>query len=154
MYITRPVSEQPLVCNMLTDVTLVSSILGFHYGYIPQIPEPTVGKYFADVEDASKLLWVPYPLTGDGVAYKKKETLSALCELSQLFRRLLRHNKADDMADGSPEDICKRVEIYRELFDLKLHYPFISTDLADSAACIYTLVSVYKLSHWCFSDSY
>jgi hypothetical protein len=111
-----------------------------------------VWKYFADVGDASELVWVPYPLTGDGVAYKKKETLSALCELSQLFRRLLQHNKADDMTDGSPEDITIRVEIYRELFDLKMRYPVISTDLADSAACIYTLVSVYKLSFRCSSD--
>jgi hypothetical protein len=112
---------------------------------------PAVGKYFADATDGSE--WVPYPLTGNGIAFKKKETLLALCELSRLFRRLLQHNKAEDTTDGGSEDISIRVEIYQELLDLKVRNPVISTDLTDSAACVYTLVSVQNLSWTYFSDS-
>lgn len=101
---------------------------------------PTEGQSVADAGDTSG--WVPYPLSGDGIAFQKKETFLALCELSQLFRRLLQHNKAEYMIDGSSEDISKRVEIYQELLDLKARNPVISADLADSAACVYTLVSV------------
>lgn len=107
---------------------------------------PTAGKYFADPEDASELSWVPYPLTGDGIAFKTQETLLALCELSQLFRRLLQHNKAGDISDGSAQDVRVRVQIYQELLDLRARNPVIPSDLTDSAACVYTLVSVHILS--------
>lgn len=107
---------------------------------------PAVGKYFAHPEDEPELSWVPYPLTGDGIAYQTKESLLALCELSQLFRRLLEHNKAGDMGDGSSEDVSVRSQIYQELLDLKARNPVIPSDLTDSAACLYTLVSVPSLS--------
>jgi hypothetical protein len=95
--------------------------------------------FLADEEDISEPLWVPYPLTSDGIPFKKKETLLTLCELSQLFRRLLHHNKAEDMADGSHEDISIRVGIYRDLLDLKASSPIICDDLTDSPAHTYTL---------------
>jgi hypothetical protein len=76
---------------------------------------------------------------------QKKETLLALCELSQLFRRLLHHNKVEDMTDGSPEDINIRVEIYQELLDLKVRSPIITNDLTDSAAHSHTLKLVHNL---------
>jgi hypothetical protein len=119
-------------------------MLGFHYGYIPQIPKPAMQKVWVDEEDVSESLWVPYPLTSDGISFKKKETFLALCELSQLFRRLLHHNKAEDVADGSHEDISIRVGIYRELLDLKARSPLICDDLTDSPAHTYTLTLVHK----------
>ena len=101
-------------------------------------------KFLGDEEDVSEPLWVPYPLTSDGIPFKKKETLLALCELSQLFRRLLHHNKAEDMADGSHEDISVRVGIYRELLDLKATSPIICDGLTGSSAHTYTLASVHR----------
>jgi hypothetical protein len=101
-------------------------------------------KFLADEEDASELLWVPYPLASDGIPFKKKETLLALCELSRLFRRLLRHNKAQDMADGSHEDISIRAGIYQELLDLKASSHIICDDLTDSPAHTYTLTLVHS----------
>jgi hypothetical protein len=94
---------------------------------------------WADEEGVSESFWVPYPLTSDGIPCKKKETLLALGELSQLFRRLLHHNKAEDVADGSHEDINTRVKIYRELLDLKASQPLLCDDLTDSPAHTYTL---------------
>jgi hypothetical protein len=110
-------------------------------------------EFLADEEDVSEPLWVPYPLASDGIPFKKKETLLALCELSQLFRRLLHHNKADDMADGSHEDISVRVGIYRELLDLKAASPVICSNLADSPAHTYTLTLVHSPSRALPSDS-
>jgi hypothetical protein len=107
-------------------------------------------KFLGDEEDASEPLWVPYPLTSDGIPFKKKETLLALCKLSQLFRRLLRHNKAEDMADGSHEDIGIRVGIYRELLDLKATSPIICDGLTDSPAHTYTLTLVHTFSDIAF----
>lgn len=103
-------------------------------------------KVWVDEEDVSESLWVPYPLTSDGIPFKKKETFLALCELSQLFRRLLHHNKAEDMADGSHEDINIRVGIYRELLDLKASSPLICDDSTDSPAHTYTLMLVHHPS--------
>ena len=100
-------------------------------------------KFLADEEDVSELLWVPYPLTRDGIPFKKKETLLALCELSRLFRRLLRHNKVEDIADGSHEDISIRVGIYQELLDLKASNQIICDDLTGSPAHTYTLTLVH-----------
>lgn len=110
-------------------------------------------KFLADEEDVSELLWVPYPLTSDGIPFKKKETLLALCELSQLFRRLLGHNKAEDMADGSHEDISVRTGIYRELLDLKASSHIICDDLTDSPAHAYTLTLVHSPSRALPSNS-
>jgi hypothetical protein len=110
-------------------------------------------KFLADEEDVSEPLWVPYPLTSDGIPFRKKETLLALCELSQLFRRLLHHNKAEDMADGSHEDISIRVGIYRELLDLKATSPIICDGLTESPAHTYTLTLVHSLSRTLFSNS-
>ena len=120
-------------------------MLGFQYGYVPQIPKPVVEKYFADAGNSTEAIWIPYPLTGDGVAYKRKETLLALCELSGLFCRVLHHNKADSISDGSPEDINIRVEIYQELLDLRARNPVISDDLTNSAAHTYTMRSVHNV---------
>lgn len=106
-------------------------------------------KFLADEEDVSEPLWVPYPLASDGIPFKKKETLLALCELSQLFRRLLHHNKAEDMADGSHEDISVRIGIYRELLDLKATSPIICDNLTDSPAHTYTLTLVHSPSWHC-----
>lgn len=110
-------------------------------------------KFLADEEDVSEPLWVPYPLTSDGIPFKKKETLLALCELSQLFRRLLHHNKAEDVADGSHEDISIRVGIYRELLDLKATSPIICDGLTDSPAHTYTLTLVHSPSRTLPSNS-
>jgi hypothetical protein len=114
---------------------------------------PTAGKYFADPEDGPELSWVPYPLAGEGIAFKTQETLLALCELSKLFRRLLEHNKDRDMNDGSSEDVRVRVQFYRELLDLKARNPVIPSDPTDSAACVYTLVSVDIPSWRCSLNS-
>lgn len=103
-------------------------------------------KFLADEEDVSEPLWVAYPLTSDGIPFKKKETLLALCELSHLFRRLLHHNKAEDMADGSHEDISIRVGIYHELLDLKATSPIICDGLTHSPAHTYTLTLVHSPS--------
>jgi hypothetical protein len=110
-------------------------------------------KFLADEEDVSEPLWVPYPLTSDGIPFRKKETLLALCELSQLFRRLLHHNKAEDMADGSHEDISIRVGIYRELLDLKATSPIICDGLTESPAHTYTLTLVHSPSRTLSSNS-
>lgn len=110
-------------------------------------------KFWGDEEDVSEPLWVPYPLTSDGIPFKKKQTLLALCELSQLFRRLLHHNKAEDMADGSHEDISIRVGIYRELLDLKATSPIICDGLTDSSAHTYTLTLVHSPSRTLPSNS-
>lgn len=108
---------------------------------------PTQEKNFSDVESISDQLWVPYPSSSDGIPYKKEETLLALCELSKLLRRVLHHNKAEDMTDGSPDDISIKAEIYQELLDLKSRYPLICADMTDSAAYTFTLVLAYNL-HW------
>jgi len=110
-------------------------------------------KFLADEEDVSEPLWVPYPLTSDGIPFKKKETLLALCELSHLFRRLLHHNKAEDMADGSHEDISIRVGIYRELLELKATSPIICDGLTHSPAHTYTLTLVHSPSRTLPSNS-
>ena len=119
-------------------------MLGFHYGYVPQIPKPVVEKYFTDTGNFAEAIWIPYPLTGNGLTYKRKETLLALCELSGLFCRVLHHNKADSVSDGSPEDINTRAQIYQELLDLKARYPVISDDLMNSTAHTYTMRLVHN----------
>ncbi len=124
---------------------------------MPQIPRPTVEKYFAERNTEcdphwtpqnikSDTLWIPYPSTAAARPARKMETLTATSELSEILVEALHHTRTENPCHGSSEDIEKRMEMYMRLLEWNRRFPIDLEQPGRVAAHLFMLKFVYAMS--------